>query len=114
MKRLFLILLMAFAVLSANPAFADPPATNKNNSVFTFSCARGSETAGFQAVAIAQSQSISGHLLDGTATVHFVRIVVDGQVIFEVPAQVDRPDVWSCTIAEVPGGAVLVFVTPRS
>jgi len=91
----------------------DPPATNKNTSVLTFNCVRGTETKTFQAIAIAQSQSVSGHLLDGTAAVVFLRIVIDGQVIFEVPGQLNRPDLWSCTIAEVQGGTTLLFLTPR-
>lgn len=114
MRRLLVGVILALAVTSASPAFADPPATNKNASVFTFNCTRGTETTSFRAVAIAQSQSIAGHLLDATATVHFIRISLNGQVIFEIPGQLGRPDLWSCTIAEVPGGTVLIFLTPRS
>jgi hypothetical protein len=113
MKRLLVGVILALAVTSASPALGDPPATNKNTSVFTFTCTRGVETTTFQAVAIAQSQSIAGHLLDGTASVHFVQIIDNGQLIFEVPGQLDRPDLWSCTIAEAPGATVLVFLTPR-
>jgi hypothetical protein len=114
MKRLFLGVLLALAAVTASPAMADPPATNKNTSVFTFSCTRGStEAITFQAVGIAQSLQIAGQLLDGTAVVVFVRIVFNGQVVFEVPGQLDRPDLWSCTVAEVPGATFLVFFTPR-
>jgi hypothetical protein len=42
-----------------------------------------------------------------------VRIFVDGQVVFEIPGQVGRPDLWTCAIAEVPGGVAEVFLTPR-
>ena len=113
MKRLFFGVLVALAVVSASPAMADPPPTNKNASVFTFSCTRGTtEAITFQAVGIAQSLQISGQLLDGTAVVVSVRIVFNGQVVFEVPGQLNRPDLWSCTVAEAPGSTFLVFLTP--
>jgi hypothetical protein len=113
MKRLFLGVVLAFAVASASPAMAEPPPTNKNTSILTFNCTRGTETTTFQAVGIAQSLQIAGQVLDGTAVVVIVRIVVSGQVIFEIPGQVGRADLWSCTIAEVPGGVGEVFLTPR-
>jgi hypothetical protein len=113
MKRLFLGVVIALAVVSASPAMADPPATNKNTSVLTFNCMRGTETTTFQAVGIAQSLQIAGQIPDETAVVVIVRIVVNGQVVFEIPGQVGRPDLWSCTIAEVPGGVGEVFLTPR-
>ena len=115
MKRLLVGVILALAITSASPALADPPPTNKNAQVLTFSCTRGSETTAFQAVGIAQSNQPSGQLLDGTAVVHFVQIIgSSGQVFFQVPGQIDRPDLWSCTIAEFPGGVGLVFLTPRS
>ena len=92
MKRLFLAVVIALAVVSASPAMADPPATNKNTSVLTFNCIRGTETTTFQAVGIAQSLQIAGQIPDETAVVVIVRIVVNGQVVFEIPGQVGRPD----------------------
>jgi hypothetical protein len=113
MKRMFLGVALAMAVASASPALADPPPTNKNTSVLTFNCARGTETTTFQAAGIAQSRQLAGQVLDSTAVVVLVRIFVDGQVVFEIPGQVGRPDLWTCTIAEVPGGVGEVFLTPR-
>ena len=113
MKRMFLGVVLAMAVASASPALADPPPTNKNTSVLTFNCARGTETTSFQAAGIAQSRQLAGQILDSTAVVVIVRIFVDGQVVFEIPGQVGRPDLWTCTIAEVPGGVGEVFLTPR-
>lgn len=112
MKRMFLGVALAMAVASASPALADPPPTNKNTSVLTFNCARGTETTAFQAAGIAQSRQLAGQVLDSTAVVVIVRIFVDGQVVFEIPGQVGRPDLWTCTIAEVPGGVGEVFLTP--
>jgi hypothetical protein len=113
MKRMFLGVALAMAVASASPALADPPPTNKNTSVLTFNCTRGTETTTFQAAGIAQSRQLAGQILDSTAVVVIVRIFVDGQVVFEIPGQVGRPDLWTCTIAEVPGGVGEVFLTPR-
>jgi hypothetical protein len=113
MKRMFLGVALAMAVASASPALADPPPTNKNTSVLTFNCTRGTETTTFQAAGIAQSRQLAGQVLDSTAVVVIVRIFVDGQVVFEIPGQVGRPDLWTCTIAEVPGGVGEVFLTPR-
>jgi hypothetical protein len=113
MKRMILGIVLAMAVASASPALADPPPTNKNTSVLTFNCARGTETTTFQAAGIAQSRQLAGQVLDSTAVVVLVRIFVDGQVVFEIPGQVGRPDLWTCTIAEVPGGVGEVFLTPR-
>jgi hypothetical protein len=113
MKRMFLGVVLAMAVASTSPALADPPPTNKNTSVLTFNCARGTETTSFQAVGIAQSRQLAGQVLDSIAAVVIVRIFVDGQVVFEIPGQVGRPDLWTCAIAEVPGGVGEVFLTPR-
>jgi hypothetical protein len=113
MKRMFLGVVLAMAVASTSPALADPPPTNKNTSVLTFNCTRGTETTTFQAAGIAQSRQLAGQILDSTAVVVIVRIFVDGQVVFEIPGQVGRPDLWTCTIAEVPGGVGEVFLTPR-
>lgn len=113
MKRMFLGVALAMAVASASPALADPPPTNKNTSVLTFNCVRGTETTSFQAAGIAQSRQLAGQVLDSTAVVVLVRIFVDGQVVFEIRGQIGRPDLWTCTIAEVPGGVGEVFLTPR-
>jgi hypothetical protein len=113
MKRMFLGVVLAMAVASTSPALADPPPANKNASVLTFNCARGTETTSFQAVGIAQSRQLAGQVLDSTAVVVIVRIFVDGQVVFEIPGQIGRPDLWTCAIAEVPGGVGEVFLTPR-
>lgn len=113
MKRLILGIVIASAVALASPAMADPPSTNKNASILTFNCTRGTETTTFQAVGIAQSLQLAGQVLDGTAVVVLVRIIANGQVVFEIPGQVGRPDLWSCTIAELPGAVGEVFLTPR-
>ena len=112
-KRLFFVVVLALAVASASPAFADPPSTNKNTSVLTFNCTRGTETTSFQAVGIAQSQQVAGQLLEGSSVVVIVQIASNGQVVFEVPGQLGRADLWTCTIAELPGVTSLVFLTPR-
>jgi len=102
------------AALLAGPASADPPSTNKNAQVLSFDCTRGAETISFQAVGILQSNQISGLLLDGTGVVVIVHIEgANGQVFFDVPGQADRPDLWTCTVREFPGGLAKVFLTPR-
>jgi hypothetical protein len=100
------------AALLAGPASADP--ANKNAQVLTFDCTRGTETISFQAVGILQSNQISGQLLDGTQVVVIVYIQgASGQVFYSVPGQLDRPDLWTCTIRELPGGLGKAFLTPR-
>jgi hypothetical protein len=100
------------AALLAGPASADP--ANKNAQVLTFDCTRGSETISFQAVGILQSNQISGQLLDGTQVVIIVYIQgASGQIFYQVPGQLNRPDLWTCTIRELPGGIGKVFLTPR-
>lgn len=42
-----------------------------------------------------------------------MHIEVDGQVVFDVPGQAGRSDLWSCTIAEIPGAEVDPLLTPR-
>ena len=110
--RFVSLAVIACAVLTASPASADP--ANKNASVLTFDCTRGSDSTSFQAVGILQSAQISGQLLAGTGVVVLVYVEVGGQVIVDVPGQVGRPDVWSCTIEEFPGSLAKVFLTPRS
>ena len=115
MKRMFLgVRAGAMAVPRQAPRWQYPAAhQHRNTSVPTFNCARGTETTTFQAAGIAQSRQLAGQVLDSTAVVVLVRIFVDGQVVFEIPGQVGRPDLWTCTIAEVPGGVGEVFLTPR-
>jgi hypothetical protein len=96
------------------PAMADPPSANQNMIVWNYDCVRGSETLAFQAASISQNQALALQLLDGTAVVHNVHAeLLNGQVVFDIPGQSGRPDLWSCTIAEVPGVVVDVFLTPR-
>jgi hypothetical protein len=106
--------ILATTLLASVPAMADPPPTNPNLSVFTFGCSRGSETQNFQAAGILQSAQIAGQRLDGHGVVIFTRIEIDGQVVFDIPGQAGRPDLWSCTIAEFPGAIVDVLLTPRN
>ena len=105
--------IFAVTLFASLPAMADPPLSNPNRSVLTFDCTRGSETRTFQAVAILQSLSVAGQLLDGTGAIVFTHIEIDGQVVFDVPGQEGRSDLWSCTIAEVPGATVDALLTPR-
>lgn len=106
--------IVAVTLLASVPAMADPPPSkNPNTSVFTFDCRRGSEARTFQAIAILQSASIAGQLLDGHDVIVFTHIEFNGQVVFDVPGQAGRPDLWSCTIAEAPGAVVVALLTPR-
>jgi hypothetical protein len=108
-----LLAIVSLSFLVAAPAMADPPSTNPNVNPFTFTCVRGAETLTFQATGIAQSAQIAGQRLDGTGVIVFTRLVVDGQLIFEVPGQADRSDLWSCTVAEDPSLLLDAFLTPR-
>lgn len=106
--------IIAVMLLASVPAMADPPPShNPNTSVFTFACSHGSETRTFQAIAILQSASIAGQLLNGNVVIVFTYIEFNGQVVFDVPGQAGRPDLWSCTIAEAPGAVVIALLTPR-
>jgi hypothetical protein len=100
-------------ILAGAPAMADPPSTNPNASPATFVCVRGSQTLTFQAVGILQSAQIAGQRVDGHGVIVFTRLVVDGQVVFEVPGQAGRPDLWSCTVVENPSVRLDAFLTPR-
>ena len=112
--RLGIILaIVAVPLLASSPAMADPPSTNPNISIFTFDCSRGSETQTFQAIAILQSASIAGQRLDGTGVAIFMHVEVNGQVVYDVPGQAGRSDLWSCTIAELPGVVADMLLTPR-
>ena len=105
--------IVAVTLLASAPAMADPPPSNPNANVLTFDCSRGSETQIFQAVGILQNLAVVGQRLDGTGVIVFRHIEVDGQVIFDVPGQAGRSDLWSCTIAEAPGVVVVALLTPR-
>ena len=108
-----LLAIVVVSLLVGAPAMADPPSTNPNGSPATFTCIRGSETQTFQAMGIAQSAQIAGQRQDGNGVIVFVRLEIHGQVIFEVPGQVGRPDLWSGTVAENPPVLVYAFLTPR-
>jgi hypothetical protein len=105
--------IVAVPLLAGAPAMADPPPTNPNMIVLTFDCVRGSETIALQGATISQNQALALQLLDGTGVVHIVHAVFNGQVVFDIPGQSGRPDLWSCTIAEAPGVTVNAFLTPR-
>ncbi|HEX5937138.1 MAG TPA: hypothetical protein VFZ75_05540 [Actinomycetota bacterium] len=114
LARIVPVIVLSVSLSSVAPALADPPPTNnKNTSTFAFRCSRGAETMSFQAIAIAQSASISGHVVDGRGTVIFTHIEVNGQVIYDAPGQADRSELWTCTIDELAGVVVQVFLTPR-
>ena len=104
--------IVAVMVVASVPAMADPPPANPNRSVLTFECSRGAESQIFQAVGILQSLSVAGQRSDGTGVIVFTHIEIDGQVIFDVPGQSGRPDLWSCTIAEIPGAVIVARLTP--
>jgi hypothetical protein len=108
-----ILAIVAVPLLAGAPAMADPPPNNPNTSIFTFDCSRGSETQIFQAIGILQSAQIAGQRLDGHGVIVFSHIEVNGQVVFDVPGQAGRPDLWSCTISEASGVIVNAFLTPR-
>ena len=104
-----LLAIVALPLLASAPAMADP-----NISVWDYTCSRGSETLAFQASAIEQNQTLAGHLLDGTGIAHTVRATVNGQIVFDIPGQSGRPDVWSCAVAQLGPTVVLgVRLSPR-
>lgn len=108
-----LLAIVALPLLANAPAMADPPPTNPNADILTFGCSRGSATQTFQAVGMEQSAQIAGQRLDDHGVVIFMRVEINGQVIFEVPGQAGRSDLWSCSVAEIPGALVQVLLTPR-
>jgi hypothetical protein len=109
-----LLAVVALPLLASAPALADPPPTNPNISILTFGCSRGSETQTFQAVGILQSLQIAGQRLDGHGVVIFTHIEDNGQVVFDIPGQSGRSDLWSCTVAELGPEVVFdVLLTPR-
>jgi hypothetical protein len=114
-KRLLVIALASVALMLTvqHAATADPPATNKNADPLTFLCTRGTDVIQFQAVGIRQSAQIAGQVLTDHSVIVFVRLVVAGQIIFEVPGQAGRADLWSCAVLSNPGTFVDAFITPR-
>jgi hypothetical protein len=108
-------LIVAAAFLSAAPAMADPPTANRNSSILTLDCTRGSETQTFLAVTISQNAALAAQLVDGTGVIIIVHAEFNGEVVFDIPGQAGRSDLWSCTIAEFPPGVVVdAFVAPRA
>lgn len=101
------------SLLTATAAMADIPLTNPNVNPATLTCVRGSQTITFTAVGIAQSAAIAGQIVNGVGVVVFTRLVIDGQLVFSVPGQAGRSDIWSCTVAGDPGVLLEVFLTPR-
>ena len=80
----------------------------------TVACTRGAETLSFQMVSIVQNNSIAAHLVDGSGVAVIVHAEFNGQVVYDIPGQSTRPDLWTCSIAEFPPGVVVkLFVTPR-
>ena len=115
MLRIGTLLAIVLLPLQASaPAMADPPSTNPNVNPATFNCVRGSDTLTFQATGILQSAQIAGQRVDGTGVIVFTRLVIDGQLVFEVPGQAKRSDLWSCTVAENPSVLLDAFLTPRN
>jgi hypothetical protein len=113
-KRVFVLVSVLCAVfISPLQAAADIPITNKNAGPATFHCMRGSEHTTFVAVGITQSAAIAGQVLTNQSVVVFTRLLIDGQLIFEVPGQANRSDLWTCTVEEDPSVLVEAFLTPR-
>jgi hypothetical protein len=114
LARIVAVVAMSVSFSSIAPALADPsPAHNPNTSIWTFHCSRGAETLSFQSIAIAQSASISGHVVDGRGTQIFTHVEVNGQVVYDTPGQSHRSDLWTCTIDELTGVIAQVALTPR-
>ena len=109
-----LVTIVALPLLAGSPAMADPPPTNPNMNQSAFNCVRGSETLDFQVVSITQNQAIALQVVNSTDVVHIVHVTVNGQVVFDIPGQSGRSDLWSCTASYVGPGVVLdVFLSPR-
>ena len=96
------VAIVAVALLAGTPAMADPPPNNPNASILTFSCNRGSEAKTFPTVTISQNNGLASQLVDGTGMIVTVHAEFNGQVVFDIPGQSGRSDLWSCTIAEFP------------
>jgi hypothetical protein len=101
------------ALLSSAPAMADPPPTNPNAALYSFDCSRGSETMTIRTTSIAHNAAIAAQVSGGTGVIAFRHVEVDGQVVFDVPGQADRSDLWSCTSPQFPGVVADMSLTPR-
>jgi hypothetical protein len=112
-RTVILSAIVAVMLAAGVPAMADPPPANPNGNVLTFECSRGTDTLTFQAVGILQSLSVAGQRSDGTGAIVFTHLEIDGQVVFDVPGQSGRSDLWSCSIVEIPGAVVQALLTPR-
>jgi hypothetical protein len=104
---------VAVTLLGSVPAMADPPPSNPNVGFFTFECSRGSETLTFQAVSIVQNAALALQRSDGNGVVIFMHVEVNGQVVFDIPGQAGRSDLWSCTSPEFAGVVADMLLTPR-
>jgi hypothetical protein len=114
LARIVAAVVISVSLTSIAPALADPPPThNPNTSIWTFHCSRGVETLSFQSIGIVQSAQISGQIVDGGGTQIFTHVEVNGQVVYDIPGQADRSDLWTCTIEELTGVVAQVVVTPR-
>jgi hypothetical protein len=115
-RAIAVVAVISVSLLLGVPALADPPpASNPNTVVWTFHCSRGAETSSFQAISIQQNAAIALQLLDGTGVVVFIHVEVNGQVVYDVPGQADRSDLWTCTVDQLgPEVMAQVFVTSRS
>ena len=114
MRTGILSAIVAVTLLASVPAMAEPPLSNPNASSYTFDCVRGSETRTFQAVSILQSAALALQRSDGNGVITFMHVEVNGQVVFDIPGQAGRSDLWSCTSPEFPGVVADMLVTPRS
>lgn len=108
-----MVAIMSVTLLASAPAMADPPPTNPNRIVFSFDCSRGSESETFQGVSILQNQAIALQRSDGHGVFVYAHVEVDGQVVFDIPGLAGRSDLWTCTIAGVPGVVFEGLLTPR-
>ena len=104
---------IAVTLLAGVPAMADPPLSNPNASSYTFDCSRGTETLTVQTVSIAHNAAIAAQVSDGTAVIAFRHVEVNGQVVFDVPGQAGRSDLWTCTSPQFPGVVADMSLTPR-
>jgi hypothetical protein len=106
-RAISVVAAVSVSLLLGAPALADPPpASNPNTVIWTFHCSRGAETSSFQAISIQQNAAIALQLLDGTGVVVFTHVEVNGQVVYDIPGQADRSDLWTCTVDQLGPGVV--------
>jgi hypothetical protein len=111
-QRLFWIGALAAVVLTvlAAPAAADPPlGTNPNATAFTFDC--GTQGT-FDVISIGQNAASAAQLVDGTGTLIFKKVTVNGTVVYEAPGWADKPT-SSCSIVGVPGVVFEIVFMPQ-